>query len=251
MQKILSKMRKACQDYNLIQEGDKIAVGLSGGKDSLVLLTGLALMRKFYPKKFEVIAITIDLFNGQSNCEKLEEYCKSIDVELHVIKSQIYDIVFETRNEKNPCSLCAKFRRGILNSTAKELGCNKVALGHHMDDLIHTFLLSMFYEGRLSTFMPNTYLSKMDLYVIRPMILIEEKEIIAVAKKKNMPVMNNCCPANHKTEREHMKHIVDQIKSEIPIAKERIFKAIISPERYNLFENASLDPKLLDKNTTK
>ena len=243
MQKILSKVRKACQDYNLIKQGDKIAVGLSGGKDSLVLLTALATMRKFYPQKYEVVAITIDLFNGQSNCSLLKEYCDKLNVEYHVVNSQIYDIVFETRNEKNPCSLCAKFRRGMLNSTAKELGCNKVALGHHMDDLVQTFFLSMFYEGRLSTFMPNTYLSNTDLYVIRPMILVEEKEIKFVAKRLNMPVMNNCCPANHKTEREHMKVILDQISKEIPIAKNRIFKAIISPERYNLFENATKDPK--------
>lgn len=250
MQKILSKVRKACQDYNLIKQGDKIAVGLSGGKDSLVLLTALANMRRFYPEKYEVIAITIDLFDGQSDCSLLKEYCKKLGVEYHVINSQIYDIVFETRNEKNPCSLCAKFRRGMLNSTAKQLGCNKVALGHHMDDLIQTFFLSMFYEGRLSTFMPNTYLTNTELYVIRPMILVEEKEIKSVAKKMNMPIMNNCCPANHKTEREHMKVILDQISKEIPIAKNRIFKAIISPERYNLYENATQDPKINDKRTS-
>lgn len=248
MQKILSKVRKACQDYNLISEGDKIAVGLSGGKDSLVLLGAMALLRRFYPKKFEVVAITIDLFNGNSNCEKLREYCQKINVEFHVVNSQIYNIVFETRNEKNPCSLCAKLRRGILNNTAKSLGCNKVALGHHKDDLIHTFLLSLFYEGRLSTFMPNTYLSNIDLYVIRPMILVDEKDIIAVSQKENLPVMHNCCPANHKTEREHMKQIMDNIKKEIPISKDRTFRAIISPERYNLFNNASLDP-CITKNT--
>ena len=238
MQKILSKIRKACEDYDLIDDGDKIAVGLSGGKDSLVLLTALSIMRRFYPKKFEVVAITIDLFNGKSNCDKLREYCKNLDVEFVLVDSQIYDIVFESRKESNPCSLCAKLRRGILNNKAHEIGCNKVALGHHMDDLIHTFMLSMFYEGRLSTFMPKTYLSKVDLFVIRPMIYIEEKEIISTAKRLNMPVMNNCCPANHKTEREHMKEIVDILKKEIPISKDRMFKAIISPERYNLFDKA-------------
>lgn len=247
MQKIMSKIRKACQDYNLINEGDKIAVGLSGGKDSLVLLTALANMRRFYPKKYEVIAITIDLFNGDSDCSKLEQYCKDLNVEFHKINSQIYNIVFETRKETNPCSLCAKFRRGMLNNSAKQLGCNKVALGHHMDDLIQTFFLSMFYEGRLNTFMPNTYLSSTDLYVIRPMILVEEKEIKIVTKKLNLPVLNNCCPANHKTEREHMNDILKQICKEIPIAKDRIFRAIISPERYNLFNNAKLDPKDIKK----
>ena len=236
MQKITSKIRRCCQEYNLIDEGDKIAVGLSGGKDSLVLLTALAQLRRYYPKKFEVIAITIDLFNGNTNLSKLREYCEQIGVEFKAVNSQIYDVVFEVRKESNPCSLCAKLRRGILNNTARELGCNKVALGHHMDDLIHTFLLSMFYEGRLSTFMPNTYLSDVQLNVIRPMILVSEKDISAAARKNNMPVVNNCCPANHKTEREHMKEIMDNIQREIPISKDRLFKAIISPERYNLFD---------------
>lgn len=242
MQKILSKIRKCCEMYSLIEENDKIAVGLSGGKDSLVLLTALALMRRFYPKKYQVIAITIDLFNGKSDCNKLEEYCKNLDVEFHKVDSQIYDVVFQARQETNPCSLCAKLRRGILNNTANALGCNKVALGHHKDDLVHTFMLSMFYEGRLSTFMPKTFLSKVNLSVIRPMILVDEKELISVSKRLNMPVMFNCCPANHKTEREHMKQISDYILKEIPISKERMFKAIISPERYNLFNEFPSTP---------
>ena len=145
MKKILSKCRKACEDFDLIKDGDKIAVGLSGGKDSLALLTAMANLKKFYPKKFELIAICIDLFNGNSNLEKIKEYCKNIDVELHIVNSQIYEIVFESRKEKSPCSLCAKLRRGILNEEAKKLGCNKVALGHHSDDLIETFFLSLFY----------------------------------------------------------------------------------------------------------
>lgn len=241
MQKLLGMARKACEDYNLIDSGDKIAVGLSGGKDSLVLLTLLARLRQFYPKKFEVIAITIDLFNGQTNCEPLKKYCDSLGVEFYVINAEIYDVVFNIKKEHNPCSLCAKLRRGILNNKAHELGCNKVALGHHKDDLIHTFMLSMFYEGRLSTFMPKTHLSKMEIDVIRPIIYIEEKEIASLARRLNLPVMNNCCPANHKTEREHMKEILDKIKKEIPISKERMFSAIIHPERYNLFDQ--LTPK--------
>ena len=251
MQKLLSKIRRCCQEYNLIEEGDKIAVGLSGGKDSLVLLTALAQMRRFYPKKYEVVAITIDLFNGESNMEKLKEYCKQLDVEFYPVKSQIYDIVFETRKESNPCSLCAKLRRGILNNTASQIGCNKVALGHHLDDLVQTFFLSMFYEGRLSTFMPNTYLTSVNLNVIRPMLFVEENEIISVSKKLNMPVMNNCCPANHKTEREHIKEIIAYIKKEIPISKDRIFKAIISPERYNLFDKFYKEYNLDIKEKTK
>lgn len=238
MQKILGKVRKCCEKFNLIDDNDKIAVGVSGGKDSLILLTALANLRIFYPKKFEVVAISIDLFNGKTDYTKLKEYCKKINVELYIVNSQINNVVFETRKESNPCSLCAKLRRGMLNSKAHELGCTKVALGHHKDDLIHTFLLSMFFEGRLSTFMPSSYLTKVNLNVIRPLILVEEKEIIAVAKKLDLPIIKNDCPANHKTEREHVKEILDYIKKEIPISKDRMFMAIISPERYNLFDKA-------------
>ena len=234
MKKILSKCRKACEDFNLIGDGDKIAVGLSGGKDSLALLTAMANLRKFYPKKFELIAICIDLFNGNSNLEKIKEYCKNIDVELHIVNSQIYEIVFESRKEKSPCSLCAKLRRGILNEEAKKLGCNKVALGHHSDDLIETFFLSLFYEGRLSTFAPKTYLSNTGITSIRPLLYVKEKEIISATK--DMPIFHNCCPVNHKTKREYMKDFLKKINREIPNSKDTIFRAIISPERYNLFD---------------
>jgi len=234
LQKLLSKMRKCVEQYSLIEENDKIAVGLSGGKDSLVLLTLLAKFRMFSPKKFELIAITVDLFNGKSDFSKIEEYCKELDVPLEIVKSQIFDIVFTERKEKNPCSLCAKLRRGILNTTAKKLGCNKVALGHTRDDLMETFFLSMCYEGRLSTFAPVSYLSNSDISVIRPMLFIEERETINEAK--NMPIFFNCCPANHKTEREKMKEILKYLKREIPISNDRIFRAIISPESYNLYD---------------
>ncbi len=234
LQKLLSKMRKCVETYNLIEENDKIAVGLSGGKDSLVLLTLLANFKRFSPKKFDLIAINIDLFNGKSDYSKLAEYCKNLNVEFVVVKSQIYDIVFTERKEKNPCSLCAKLRRGMLNNKAKELGCNKVALGHTKDDLLETFFLSMFYEGRLSTFAPITYLSNIGLYTIRPMILIEERETLN--ESKNMPVFFNCCPANHKTQRENIKNLLKDIKKQIPISIDRTFRAIISPESYNLYD---------------
>lgn len=234
IQKLLSKFRKCIEQYGLIDDGDKIAVGLSGGKDSLVLLTLLASFRRFSPKKFDLVALSVDLFDGKSDYSKIEEYCKKLNVEFHVIKSQIYDIVFTERKEKNPCSLCAKLRRGILNTKAKEFGCNKVALGHTRDDLVETFFLSMFYEGRLSTFAPKTHLSNIDLTVIRPMIFIEERETIN--ESKSMPVFFNCCPANHKTQREFVKELLKDIKKKIPISNDRIFRAIISPESYNLYD---------------
>lgn len=234
LQKLLSKFRKCCETYNLIEDGDKIAVGLSGGKDSLVLLTLLASYRHFSPQKFSLIAISVDLFNGKSDYSKVKEYCKSLNVEFVVAPSQIYDIVFTERKEKNPCSLCAKLRRGILNTKAKELGCNKVALGHTKDDLLETFFLSLFYEGRLSTFAPKSNLSNIGLTVIRPMILISEHE--TTNESKTMPVFFNCCPANHKTQREYIKNLLKKIKQDIPISSDRAFRAIISPESYNLFD---------------
>lgn len=232
-QQLLGRVRKACEMYDLIDENDKIAVGLSGGKDSIMLLTTLARLKKFYPKKFDLIAISIDLFNGETDYSELIEYCKNLGVELTVVKSNIKKIVFDVRKESNPCSLCANLRRGILNNTAQKMNCNKVALGHHADDLIETLLLSTFYESRLNTFMPKTHLTNKDIIVIRPMVLIEEKDIISVGK--NLPILNNPCPANKHTKREYMKDLIKNISKDIPGLKEHILSAIIHPERYNLF----------------
>ena len=232
MQKILSQLRKAITDYNMIQDGDKIAVGLSGGKDSITLATALKLYQRFSPEKFELKAIIIDLFNGQTDYSKLLEYCKEIGLEVEVVNSEIYDIVFKSRKEKNPCSLCAKLRRGILNSKAKELGFNKVALGHHSDDLIETFLLSLFYEGRLSTFSPVTYLSNTQITVIRPLMYVSEQTIIK--ESFSMPIIHNCCPADKHTKREFVKQLLSSLDKEIPDVKNRIFDALSHPERNKL-----------------
>lgn len=234
MQRILSAMRKAIEEFDLINEGDKIAVGLSGGKDSLILVSALAMFRRFSPKNFDLVAITIDQTNGETNFQPLVEFCKQIDVEFHVVKTEIFDVVFNIRKEKNPCSLCAKLRRGNLNSFAKSLGCNKIALAHHSDDLIETFFLSLFFEGRLSTFAPKTYLSNTDITAIRPLILVDEKSIINASK--NMPIVKNICPANHKTKREEIKLFLANLEAKKPRIKSQILNAIISPERYNLFD---------------
>lgn len=234
MQKILSMTRKACFEYNLIEDGDKIAVGLSGGKDSLTLLLALKKLQAFYDKKFDLVAISVDLSNGENDFSKLIEFCKSIDVEYKIVKTNITEIIFDIRKEKNPCSLCANLRRGVLNSTAKELGCNKVALGHHKDDLIETFLLSLFFEGRLSTFKPKTYLSRVDLDVIRPFIFVSEEDVKRVSK--DFPVLFNPCPANKYTQRESAKQLLTTLDKTYPDAKEKIFNAIIHSERYNLFD---------------
>lgn len=242
IQQLLSPARAAVEKYAMIQEGDKVAVGLSGGKDSVTLLTILAALRNFYPKKFDVVAITVDMgFKDADEGEKkaIAEYCASLGVRYEVIPSEIGPVLFDYRKESNPCSLCAKMRRGALNSAAKALSCNKLALGHHADDMMQTFLLSLFFEGRLSTFAPVSYMSKSDITLIRPMIFLREKDVAAFAKDK--PVLHNPCPANKHTRREDMKKYLSFIRKDIPFAEERVFTALVHPERYNLFDKFEKD----------
>lgn len=234
MQKILSVLRKACEEYNLIEDDDKIAVGISGGKDSLTLLAALKRYQGFCGKRFELVAIAIDLSGGKSDYCEIEKFCESIGVELHIIPSNVFEVVFDVRKEKNPCSLCANMRRGLLNSAVKGFGCNKVALGHHKDDLLETFILSLFFEGRLSTFKPKTYLSRVGITAIRPLIYCDEQEIVRVSK--NYPILFNPCPANKHTERENAKKLLENLNAIYPDCKEKIFSAIIHTERYNLYD---------------
>lgn len=234
LQQILSPLRKAVDDYKMIDSGDKIAVGLSGGKDSLTLLTALAGLRRFYPNKFELIAITVDmgLDYDKNEVEALKKYCADLGVEYHIEKTQIAEVVFDVRKEKSPCSLCANMRRGALNSAAVALGCNKVALGHHGDDMVETFMLSLTYEGRISTFSPVTYLERANISVIRPMIYLREYEVASFGK--NLPVLHNPCPVNHKTKREYVKNLLKDIRKEIPFANDNILNALTHEERINL-----------------
>ena len=236
LQQLMSPVRRAVSDFNMIKSGDKIAVGLSGGKDSIALLSSLAGLRRFYPEKFDIIAVRIDTGIGYDEQEEkdLLDYCKQIDVQYHVEKTQIYQVVFEERKEKNPCSLCANMRRGALNSTAKNLGCNKVALGHHADDLIETFFLSMIYEGRLSTFQPLTYLSKADLTVIRPLIYVKEHEIVSFSKDK--PILKNPCPVDKFTQREEVKKTIKELSEKYPLLKDNVFNALVDDKRHNLIK---------------
>ena len=227
MKQILSNIRKAIDDYQMIEEGDKIAVGLSGGKDSITLLMALKNLQIFYPKHFELMAITVDPGSQTFDTSSLQKLCDGIGVEYVVLKTDIKEIVFDVRKEKNPCSLCANLRRGALYSTAKEYGCTKVALGHHMDDVIETFFLSLFYEGHIHTFAPNTYLSKNDIIIIRPMIYLEEKEIKAFAKRNNIPVMKKTCEVDGKTKREYMKNLIKELSKSIPRLKTCVFGAIV------------------------
>jgi len=226
MKKLLGPIRKAITDFNMIQEGDKIAIGLSGGKDSITLLYAMENLKRFYPIKFEIIAITVNPGFDNFDITKLQTICDELNVELVVKNSYIKDIVFDLRNEKSPCSLCANLRRGILNSTAIEHGCNKIALGHHEDDVIETFLLNLFYVGSISTFAPVTYLSRSNVYTIRPMVYIPEKDIRAFAKRNNISASNKCCPIDGHTKREYIKNLIYSLSKDIPPIRKSLIGAI-------------------------
>jgi tRNA(Ile)-lysidine synthase TilS/MesJ len=210
----------------MIQEGDRVLVGLSGGKDSLTLLTLLAQLSRFFPNKFEVAAATIDMGFPGADFTPLTQYCQRLGVPLFLKKTNLAEIIFDIRKEKNPCSLCAKMRRGALGDIAIENKYNKVALGHHNDDVVETFYLSLFYEGRISCFSPVTYLSRTNITQIRPMIYIPEKEIIGFSRKYQTPVAKNPCPANTNTKRQYIKDLLKQLQRENHGLKERTFGAL-------------------------
>ena len=227
LQKLLSYTRKAVDDFQMIQPNDVIAVGISGGKDSLSLLYALANLRNFYPNPFTIKAITIDLGMPDMDFTKVKQLCEQLDVEYHMVDTEIFDIVFEHRKEKNPCSLCAKMRKGALNNTIKELGCNKIAYAHHKDDLIETMLMSLLFEGRWHTFSPVTYLERSELTLIRPLIYINESDIIGFRNKMQLPVVPSTCPMDGHSKREYAKKLVKQLNKEHPGSKEHMFHAIL------------------------
>lgn len=239
MQKVLSTMRKAIEKYNLIKDGDNIAVGVSGGKDSLVLLKALADFKKFGLYNFNLYAITIDNYSGEISYDGLKKFCAEIDVPLHIEKTDINKIVFDIRKEKNPCSLCAKMRRGALNSVCQQLGCNKLALAHHKQDVVTTFFMSLLYEGRLSTMQPKSYMSQSKITLIRPLFLTEESKIIHASR--NFPILKSICPANYNSKRKDIKEFVCEIEKSFPNSRKRIENAILSPDRYNLLSESYPD----------
>lgn len=231
MQKMLSYVRRAVDQYHMIEEGDVIAVGVSGGKDSLALLATLANLRRFYPKKFEFKAITLEMGYEEMDFTPVAELCKKLDVEYITRQTDIKTIVFDIRQEENPCSLCAKMRRGALNDTAKQCGCNKVALGHHYDDVIETVMMSLLYEGRFNCFLPMTYLNRRDITVIRPMIYAPEAYIKSLVRRLELPVVHNPCPADGNTKREEIKQLIRTLEHQNHGVRQRIFGAI---QRYPL-----------------
>ena len=223
---MLSFVRRAVDDYEMIEEGDRIAVGVSGGKDSLALLETLAEMRRFYPKHYEIVAITVDMGFDGSDFSEIEEFCRRINVKFVVQKTDIAKIVFDIRKESNPCSLCAKLRRGSLHSAAQDENCNKVALGHHFDDAVETFMMNMFFEGRLGCFSPKSYLSNRKLMLIRPMIYATEKDVLYFTNRRKLPIVKSLCPEDHATERENMKNLLAELEKNNKGLRHRIFKAM-------------------------
>lgn len=242
MQRLLSSIRRGITEHNMIADGDKIAVGLSGGKDSAVLLEALSAYQIFSPEKFELIAVTIDIGCG-ADYSPMQKLCDRLGVEYVKLDTNIYEIIFEERKEKSPCSLCSKMRRGALNSVLNEKGCNKLALGHHADDVAETMLLSLMFEGRMSTFKPVSYMSRANMSLIRPLIYVNEKDIEAYTRDADFTIVHNPCPANHKTNREYMKELIKKLNTDIPFAGDNIKRAIFNPDRNNLWNDTDKENK--------
>ena len=227
LQRLLSLIRQAVDQYEMIEEGDHIAIGISGGKDSLTLLWGLAHLQKFYPKHFSLSAITVDMGIDTMNLEPIKALCQEIQVPYEIVPTEIGKILFDIRKETNPCSLCAKLRKGALNQKALEMGCNKIAYAHHKDDLIETAMMSLLYEGRFYAFSPVTHLDRTDLTVIRPLMFVSEADVKGFRNKYQLPVCKNPCPMDGHTHREYVKNLIHTLNMENPGVKDRLFRAVI------------------------
>ncbi len=230
MNKILSLVRRCVEDYDMIQAGDKIAVGVSGGKDSLMLLTALAKLREFYPVPFQLEAVTLDMGHADGRLgmdfSPVADYCRSLGVPYTLKESEIHHVIFDLRREKNPCSMCAKMRRGALHGVLQERGLTKIALGHHYDDAVETFFLSLIFEGRLSCFQPVTYLDRTGITQIRPLLYCGEQLIRHTAQRLDLPVVENPCPADGNTKRQEIKELVYELQGRYPGLKARAFGAM-------------------------
>lgn len=227
LQRLLSLVRQAADQYQMIENGDHIAIGISGGKDSLTLLYALYYLQGFYPKRFTLSAITVDLGLGNMELEPVRELCAQFQIPYEVIPTEIGKILFQIRRESNPCSLCAKMRKGVLNNKALELGCSKIAYAHHRDDLIETALLSLLYEGRFHAFSPHTLLDRTGLKVIRPMLYVTEADVKKFQNRYCLPVCKNPCPMDGHTRREYVKNLISNLECENPGVKDRLFRAVV------------------------
>ena len=227
LQRLLSLVRQAIDQYHMIEEGDHIAIGISGGKDSLTLLWGLAYLQRFYPKQFSLSAITVDMGIDTMDLEPIKALCQEFQVSYEIVPTEIWKILFDIRKETNPCSLCAKLRKGALNNKALEMGCNKIAYAHHKDDLIETAMMSLLYEGRFYAFSPVTHLDRTDLTVIRPLMFVSEADVKGFRNKYQLPVCKNPCPMDGHTRREYVKNLIHTLNMENPGVKDRLFRAVI------------------------
>lgn len=236
IKRVLGSIRRADEKFGMIEDGDKVAVGISGGKDSLMLLFALSIYKKFSKKNFQIVAITVDLGFRPYDLSPIQEFCEKLGVQYKVVSSEIGNVVFNVRKEKNPCALCANMRRGALNNAAKELSCNKVALAHHRDDAIETLLMSLFLESRMNTFAPVTYLSRIDLKVIRPFIYVPEEIISSCAKYNQLPIVNAPCPIDGKTSRQDIKDLIKELSEKFPDLHEKLLHALDNTETYNLWD---------------
>lgn len=236
MRKILGAVRRADEQFSMIRQGDRVAVGLSGGKDSMLLLYALHLYQKYAKKDYALCAITVDLGFGNYATEVMQEYADGLGVPLHILKTNISEIVFDIRKEKNPCALCAKMRKGALYEKARALDCNKAAFAHHGDDVIQTLLMSLMYEGRMNTFSPKSYLSRMDITLVRPFVYLREADIISAVRRLDIPIAKNPCPIDFSTKREQAKDIVNYLDSLSPGAADNMLGAVKNTATYNLWD---------------
>lgn len=232
MQHILGQVRRCVEDYHMIEAGDKVAVGVSGGKDSLLTLTALARLRDFYPISFQLEAITLETGTPGMSFDAVAELCRELEVPYTRIHVPVYQIVFEERKEKNPCSLCAKLRRGSLNTALTERGIHKIALGHHYDDAIETLLMNLLFEGRIGCFQPVTYLDRTGITQIRPLLYCREADIRRTVERLRLPVVHNPCPATGSTRRQEVKDLIHQLEGRYPDIKQKLFGSL---QRYPLY----------------
>ena len=230
LNRMLSFVRRAVDDYEMIDDGDKIAVGVSGGKDSLTLLSTLSALRRFYPKKFDLVAISVEMGFPEMDYSGIKRFCEDEGIEYVTVKTDIAKIIFDVRRESNPCSLCAKMRRGALHAAAVDNGCNKVALGHHFDDAVETFMMNLFFEGRLGCFSPKSYLSNRKIMLIRPMLYATERDVAYFARRRELPIVQNVCPEDKATERENMKKLLSELERSNKGLRHRIFHAMCKGE---------------------
>ena len=243
MKQVLGCITRADEKYGMIQDGDRICVGVSGGKDSLLLMYGLKLYQMFSKKKYELCAVMLDLGIVEQDTSGIEAFAREHDIDFEVKKTDIGDVVFNIRKEKSPCAMCAKMRRGALNDIAVAKGCNLVALGHNREDVLETFLLSLFYEARLNTFAPITYLGRTGVTVIRPLVFYPEKDAINAARRLELPVIPANCPVAGSTKREDMKNLLQDFRRIVPDVETRLMKAIADTHKYGMWDRMKLPPR--------